>query len=148
MPRLHAPRALLAIVGVAALSLTAGCIPCLPGGGGGGGGGGCVNPTTVVLGQPETICLPETTSRVTLSFSPALAADTTVSVTCDAGPDRDLLVATANADNFSCGSWNSSPDDGHRVIPAGGDITFGVNQYATDPSAPGTAQITVTAVNP
>jgi hypothetical protein len=147
MPRLHAPRALLAIVGVAALSLTAGCLPCLPGGSGGGGGGGCINPTSVTLGTPFTICLPESSSRVSVTVT-GLSGDTPVEVSCDVGAtNTNLTVKTANANNFSCGSWGTN-SAATRTIPASNPtVEFGIDSYPTG-AAPGTATITITPDHP
>jgi hypothetical protein len=139
MTRIPMPRVLSAVFVVGLLSVTGGCF--FPGGGG-GGGGGCMSATNVTLGTPFTVCLPEASSRVTVTVT-GLNADTPVNVNC-AVTDTDLLVKTANADNFSCASWATN-DAATRTIPTSDPtVTFGVNSFPTG-NPPGAATITITA---
>jgi hypothetical protein len=127
----------------AVATLTAGCV-CLPGGGGPGPTTtttteatvpGCTNATTASLDVPFQICLPTTTSTVSVTFGGT--SNTQAGITCS----PDVTVTTANVADADCASWFSNPS-GQRIIPPGSTITFGVPSDAT--SAPGAVTITIT----
>jgi hypothetical protein len=131
------------LVIAAALLVSGGCI-CLPGGG--EPPATCQTGGTITLGVPTTICLPESSSRVHLTFAPPLGGDTVVTVTCESGAS-DLLVETSNASNYSCGSWSTNDSTTRTITGASNAIEFGVNQYINGGVAPGEAIVTVTADN-
>jgi hypothetical protein len=131
-------RTVSAVVGVLLLGggLSACCLP-----GGGNPPPGCQSATTASFGVPFTVCLPDDAARVAVSFTggdvPLVA-----SVTCS----TDVLVKTANADNFSCASWSSNTDL-HRTLPAGpSTIEFGVANPSGNP--PGAVTVTITPPHP
>lgn len=130
-------RSLVVLVALGALAATSGCF-CLPGG---TPPPSCVSATTVELGVPFTVCLPEAGSRVsvTLDFGGSIAA----LITCS----DDALVKTEAADNYSCGSWNTNDVATRTILPGAGNVEFGVNPYTGDPvgTPPGEITVTITA---